>query len=89
MSDYQMYKTLLDKLQNEVNMTIDEKKEILKLYYIMMKHEALLCDLVYSFHGCDSWEDIFRDYNEYDIEAKSEGILIAIQNIEEMSNPDP
>jgi hypothetical protein len=35
-----MYKTLLDKLQNEVNMTIAEKKEILKLYYIMIKKRS-------------------------------------------------
>lgn len=92
MSDYKMYQTLLDKLQNQNDMTIAEKKEILKLYYIMIKNETLLCDLVYSFHGCDSWEDIFRDYNEYEIESKADGILIAIRNMEEIydgSNPNP
>ena len=45
------------------NWTLEEKKQILEIYFIISKKEDHIFDLIYNYHGCDSWEDIFRDYD--------------------------
>ena len=45
-----------------------------------------MCKLIYKYHGCDSWEDIFRDYNITYLEDKSVGVEIAIREINEQIN---
>ena len=82
------YINLLQKIGSDSKLTIQEKKDILELYYIMTKNEARLNDLVYNYHECDSWEDIFRDYNEYIIDEKAEGIKMAIENINKYESND-
>jgi len=82
------YINLLQKIGSDSKLTIQEKKDILELYYIMTKNEARLNDLVYNYHGCDSWEDIFRDYDSTLLEEKAEGIKIAIENINKYESND-
>lgn len=83
--------SILEKLKNiKVNdanswtgWSLQEKKQILEIYYIFSKKERHIYDLIYSFHGCDSWEDIFRDYSRSFLIDKAEGVEIAIDAIAE------
>ena len=45
------------------NWTLEEQKKLLDLYFIISKKETHIFNLIYKYHGCDSWEDIFRDYD--------------------------
>ena len=65
------------------NWSLEEIKKLLEIYLVISKKEAQLFDLIYSYHGCDSWEDIFRDYNISYLEDKSAGVEIAINEIDE------
>ena len=83
--------TIIEKLKNvKVNdqnpwkgWNLQEKKQVLEIYYIFSKKEAPLYDLIYSYHGCDSWEDIFRDYSRSLLRDKAEGVEITIEAIDE------
>ena len=68
------------------NWTLEEKKQILDIYFIISKKETHIFDLIYNFHGCDSWEDIFRDYDIQILEDKAVGVEIAINGITEQIN---
>lgn len=63
--------------------TLQEKKELLEVYWKLCKKEHVLFALIYRWHGCDSFEDIFRDYNGRILDDKEQGVEIAIKNIEE------
>ncbi len=65
------------------NWNIVELKNLLDIYYIICKKEKYIYELIYSFHGCDSWEDIFRDYDENILNDKAIGVEIALKEIEE------
>jgi hypothetical protein len=65
------------------NWSLEEIKKLLEIYLVISKKEAQLFDLIYSYHGCDSWEDIFRDYNISYLEDKAAGVEIAINEIDE------
>ncbi len=82
------YNSLLKKLGSDSKLTIQEKKDILELYYLVCKKESFLLDLVYKYHECDSWEDIFRDYDSTLLEEKAEGVKIAIDNINKYESND-
>jgi hypothetical protein len=70
------------------NWTLEEKKKLLDIYFIISKKEAHIFHLIYNYHGCDSWEDIFRDYNTQYLEDKTNGVEIAINEIvEQMKRP--
>ena len=58
------------------------KKEIEKLQY-----EIELSELIYSCHGEDTYEDLFRD-NIPLLENKMRGILLAIKVLEEGSDSE-
>jgi hypothetical protein len=64
------------------NWSLEEKKELLDIYFIISKKETHIFDLIYDHHGCDSWEDIFRDYNSRYLEDKTIGVEIAIDEID-------
>ena len=64
------------------NWSLEEKKELLDIYFIISKKETHIFDLIYDHHGCDSWEDIFRDYNSRYLEDKTVGVEIAIDEID-------
>ena len=63
--------------------TLKEKKQILDIYFIISQKETHIFDLIYKYHGCDSWEDIFRDYDSEYLENKKRGVEIAINEIVE------
>lgn len=75
---------LLQQLSKETHLswkswTAEERHTALKLYYLISKHEASFYDLVYSYHGCDSWEDLFRDYDREELKDKMRGVQIALK----------
>jgi hypothetical protein len=43
--------------------------------------------LIYTYQGCDSWEDNFRDYDRTYLEDKKIGVEIAINEIDEQITP--
>ena len=70
------------------NWTLEEKKKLLDIYFIISKKESHIFDLIYNYHGCDSWEDIFRDFDSRYLEDKKIGVEIAIDEIvEQMKRP--
>ena len=64
--------------------SLEDKKELLELYYIISKKEKFIFGLIYNFHGCDSWEDIFRDYDSTYLKDKATGVKISIKEIAEL-----
>ena len=68
--------------------TLEEKKQLLDIYLIISKKETHIFDLIYSYHGCDSWEDIFRDYDAQMLEDKAVGVEIAIEGITDKINSE-
>lgn len=86
-------KNILDKLEKMnksdyertwKNWSLEEKKKLLDIYFLICKNETHIFDLVYSYQGCDSWEDIFRDYDERYLEEKLTGVEMAINEINQM-----
>lgn len=61
--------------------TSKEKQELLKIYLTICKQEARIFDLIYRHHDVDSWEDIFRDYDEVLLRDKVSGVEFALENI--------
>ena len=84
--------TIIDKLtkieddNSWKNWTLEEKKKLLDIYFIISQKESHIFDLIYYYHGCDSWEDIFRDYDSKYLEDKTIGVEIAINEISEQIN---
>ena len=68
--------------------SLEEQKQLLDIYFIISKKEAHIFKLIYTYHGGDSWEDIFRDYDVKYLEDKAVGVEIAIQGITEQINID-
>ena len=66
------------------NWSLEEKKKLLDIYLIISKKETHIFKLIYYYHGCDSWEDIFRDYDTRYLEDKKTGVEIAINEINEI-----
>lgn len=77
----------LDKMQSDENAwdnwSLKEKHELLNIYYIISQKETAIFNLIYSKHGCDSWEDIFRDFDTLYLKDKAVGVKIAINEINE------
>jgi len=63
--------------------TLEEMKQLLEIYLILSKKETHIFKLIYKYHGCDSWEDIFRDYDKIYLQDKVRGVEIAINEIKE------
>lgn len=66
------------------NWSLEEIKKLLDIYFIISKKECHIFDLIYRYHGCDSWEDIFRDYNKNYLNDKADGVKVAIKEINEI-----
>ena len=75
----------LDKIKDNKNpfnsWSLDEIKQLLDIYFIISKKETHIFKLIYSYHGCDSWESIFRDYNINYLESKTNGVEVAIKEV--------
>jgi len=67
---------------------LKEIKQLLDIYLVISKKENHIFDLIYNYHGCDSWEDIFRDYNTKYLKNKATGVEIAINEIIEQRKED-
>ena len=63
--------------------SLEEKKKLFEIYVVLCKKETHIFDLIYKYHGCDSWEDIFRDYDKTYLQDKTQGVEIAIKEIQE------
>ena len=62
--------------------SLEQRKQLLELYFIISKKESHIFDLIYKHHPCDSWEDFFRDYSLCHLNnEKATGVEIAIQEI--------
>ena len=66
---------------NWENWNLEEQKQLLDLYLIVSKRESHIFKLIYSYHGSDSWEDIFRDYDMKYLKDKTSGVKVAIDEI--------
>lgn len=66
--------------------SLEEQKELLELYYLFSKNEPHIFGLIYGYHGCDSYENIFRDYNLIDLEDKACGVKKALDKINSKIN---
>ena len=66
------------------NWSLEEMKKLLDIYLIISKKETHIFDLIYYYHGCDSWEDIFRDYEPRYLEDKKIGVEVAIKELDEL-----
>ena len=63
--------------------TLEEIHKLLYIYLIISKKEGHIFKLIYNYHGCDSWEDIFRDYDKKYLHDKATGVKIAIKEIKD------
>lgn len=63
---------------------LQEIKKLLEIYFVICKNEAAIFDLIYGYHGCDSWEDIFRDFNSDHFDDKASGVQVAIEQVDEL-----
>jgi hypothetical protein len=61
--------------------SLEEKKKLLDIYWVFCTQEANIFRLIYQNHGCDSWEDIFRDYDKRYLGDKATGVQLAIETI--------
>jgi hypothetical protein len=62
-------------------LNVDEQIALMKKEIDKIEHEIAICELVYSCHGEDTYEDLFRD-NIPLLKEKIKGILYAIKNLE-------
>jgi hypothetical protein len=60
---------------------LEDKIKLLELYLIISKNETKIFDLIYRHHGCDSYEDIFRDYDIKFMKDKTRGVEIALEEL--------
>jgi len=65
------------------NWTLEEIKNLLEIYYVISKKESYLFDLIYIYHGSDSYEDIFRDYDTQYLHDKTDGVKEALDYVNE------
>jgi hypothetical protein len=63
--------------------SLEEVRALFEIYLVISKKEAQIFDLIYEYHGCDSWEDIFRDYSPRHLKDKADGVEVAINEITE------
>jgi hypothetical protein len=75
-----------DTKNNFNDWSLEEQKQLLDIYFIISKKENHIFKLIYKYHGCDSWEDIFRDYDVKYLEDKVVGVEIAIEGITQEIN---
>jgi hypothetical protein len=62
--------------------TVEEIKQLLEIYFVICKKENHIFNLIYEYHGCDSWEDIFRDYDMNYLQDKANGVEDAINELD-------
>jgi hypothetical protein len=68
----------------QTKFTYKDLLKLFKIYHVFCKREKEIFDTIYCFHGCDSWEDIFRDYDKQYLYDKTIGVEIAIKEVEDV-----
>ena len=71
---------LNEEIINIHNISDEDALKILSREFIKIQNDIYISELIYSYHDCDSYEDLFRD-NIPLLEAKKDGIRIAIINL--------
>ena len=74
-------------IYNYILLSVDKKIELLKKELEKIQHEIAISELIYSCHGEDTYEDLFRD-NIPLLQDKINGILLAIKNLEDMTDEE-
>jgi hypothetical protein len=68
---------------------IGRNESIVRYIFDYIEKESHIFHLIYQYHSCDSWEDIFRDYDKTYLKDKAKGVKIAIKYIKnELKNVD-
>ena len=67
----------------------EEIKTLMKVYLMICKKESSIFEMIYDHHSCDTWEDIFRDYDQQYLEDKKYGVEVALRIIHEKLNEKP
>ena len=84
----QIQNLYIQRMNNDENpynlLSVEKQLELLKKELEKVKHEINISKLIYSNHGCDSYEDLFRD-NVPRLIEKMEGIQIAIDTFNNLS----
>ena len=62
-------------------LTVNEQIDLIRKEIDKIEHEIAIYELVYSCHGEDTYEDLFRD-NIPLLKEKIRGMLFAIKNLE-------
>lgn len=70
------------------NWTMEERKQLLELYLLISRKESKIFQLIYNFNGTDCYEDIFRDYDRQYLKDKIDGVLDAIDMMNEKSEQE-
>lgn len=63
--------------------TSDEKKKLLELYLLISQNEHHIFSMIYKHHECDSWEDIFCNYDPKYLQDKANGVQLAIDEMKQ------
>ena len=61
----------------------EEIKKLLEIYLVICQKKEYIYGLVYSLHGTDSYEDIFRDYDYRLLEDEAQGVAVALECVKE------
>lgn len=64
------------------SLSYEQKIDLLNKELKKVEHEINISELIYSLHGSDCYEDLFRD-NVPVLQDKRRGITEAIRNLEE------
>lgn len=81
--DSMIYNNSTEKKNKEIildELTDEETKQILQNELIKTKNEIAISELIYKYHECDSYEDLFRD-NIPELKTRCNGIQISIDNL--------
>lgn len=72
---------------NDESLSIEETKRIIQNELVRTKNEITISNIIYRYHECDSYEDLFRD-NVPHLETKCDGIQISLDNMMNSGNDD-
>ena len=65
-----------------IHSTPETTLKILEDEMVRVQNEIEVNELIYSLHGCDSWQDMFKD-NVPELEERCRGIQVAIDEIKQ------
>ena len=68
-----------------IDLSVEEKITLLRKEIQKIRYEIEISELIYDYHGEDTYEDLFRD-NIPLLNEKINGILLAIKNLEEYND---